>query len=187
MRPDEVCRTPIADMVEQMLADGIAADVIVRAVATAEAAAQCESRSRAKRGQRVPADWQPSSACVSFALERGLTSEQTGIEAEKFKNYWSAKTGNGATKLDWEATWRNWIISTVERANGTARNSRDKAAPTYPSARSAPTGADAVLAGMGRLARRVDQRRGSARPGDRQISDNADPPLQLDIERGRAR
>jgi hypothetical protein len=187
MRADTVSRTPIADMVAQMLADRVAADVIVRAVATAEAAAQGESRSRAKRGERLPSTWQPSDAGFSFALGRGLTSQQVGVEAEKFKNYWAAKTGQGAAKLDWEATWRNWIISTVERTHGTAGEHRNTRARAYPAARSAATGADAVVAGMGRLAHRVDQRRGAARPGDRQVPGSADPPVQLDFERGGTR
>jgi hypothetical protein len=28
---------------------------------------------------------------------------------EQFRDYWSAKAGSGATKLDWQATWRNWV------------------------------------------------------------------------------
>ena len=28
---------------------------------------------------------------------------------EQFRDYWSAKAGSGSTKLDWQATWRNWI------------------------------------------------------------------------------
>jgi hypothetical protein len=32
-------------------------------------------------------------------------------ETEKFINYWIAKSGKDATKLDWAATWRNWILN----------------------------------------------------------------------------
>ena len=32
-------------------------------------------------------------------------------ETEKFINYWVAKSGKDATKLDWPATWRNWILN----------------------------------------------------------------------------
>jgi hypothetical protein len=28
---------------------------------------------------------------------------------EQFRDYWSAKAGSGSTKLDWQATWRNWV------------------------------------------------------------------------------
>ena len=33
---------------------------------------------------------------------------------EKFVNYWRSKTRD-ATKLDWVATWHNWLISDLER------------------------------------------------------------------------
>lgn len=35
----------------------------------------------------------------------------TNLEAEhrKFVDYWKAKAGQHATKVDWNATWRNWI------------------------------------------------------------------------------
>ena len=28
---------------------------------------------------------------------------------DSFKDYWSAKAGNQGVKLDWQATWRNWV------------------------------------------------------------------------------
>jgi len=33
------------------------------------------------------------------------------LETEKFINFWVAKSGKDATKLDWNATWRNWILN----------------------------------------------------------------------------
>jgi hypothetical protein len=183
MNTDTGSRTPIAEMVAQMLAVGATSEVIVAAITNAEAAGQRAVTTRAKRGERLPASWRPSDAGVAFALDRGLARAQVGVEAEKFKNYWSAKTGQGATKLDWDATWRNWIISTVERSHGTASN---KSTRTHPAAGPAPTGADAILAGMGRLAHRVDEKRAAARSGDQQAPHDADAPLQLDLERGGA-
>lgn len=35
-------------------------------------------------------------------------------ETEKFVNYWR---GNGTTKADWIATWRNWLLKAQEDAN----------------------------------------------------------------------
>ncbi len=29
---------------------------------------------------------------------------------ERFINHFTAKTGRDATKLDWPATWRNWLL-----------------------------------------------------------------------------
>lgn len=61
---------------------------------------------RAKRlpaGFAVPADWQ-----AWARSDRGWAASDVGEEAAKFADYWSAKSGSDATKLDWEATWRNW-------------------------------------------------------------------------------
>jgi hypothetical protein len=72
------------------------------------------------RGSRLPADWQPSHSEAAFALDRGMPQARLNTEAEKFRNYWTAKSGAGATKRDWSATWRNWIITAMERGNGPA-------------------------------------------------------------------
>ena len=29
--------------------------------------------------------------------------------AERFKDFWVAKAGKDGAKLDWPATWRNWV------------------------------------------------------------------------------
>lgn len=60
----------------------------------------------AKRGQRLAPDWQPSDADVAFAVEHRVNWRQ---EAEAFRDYWCAKSGADAAKLDWSATWRNWV------------------------------------------------------------------------------
>jgi hypothetical protein len=32
--------------------------------------------------------------------------------AEQFKDYWVAQAGQKGVKLDWDATWRNWVRNT---------------------------------------------------------------------------
>jgi hypothetical protein len=32
--------------------------------------------------------------------------------AEQFKDYWIAQAGQKGVKLDWDATWRNWVRNT---------------------------------------------------------------------------
>jgi hypothetical protein len=41
------------------------------------------------------------------------------LEAEhrKFSDYWRAKAGKDSTKLDWNATWRNWIRRAAENGS----------------------------------------------------------------------
>lgn len=68
---------------------------------------------RSKRGTRLPENWQPSEADFQFAWEI-LGSQGTVNETERFRDYWHAKAGKDATKLDWSATWRNWVRKAKE-------------------------------------------------------------------------
>lgn len=67
-----------------------------------------------ERGTRCPPDWRPSAEDQSYAAEQGMPSDIAAREAAKFRDYWSAKTGPSATKLDWPATWRNWVRRVCE-------------------------------------------------------------------------
>jgi hypothetical protein len=152
--------TPIAaELYAHFAAGGTVAEG-VRLVELLERGAQTVKRHKesAGRGSRLPSDWQPSHTDTAFALDRGMPQSRVSTEAEKFRNYWTAKSGAGATKRDWSATWRNWIINAMERGNGPA-SYRGQGPATNNTPRRAATGSDAILAGMGRLARRVDERR----------------------------
>lgn len=70
------------------------------------------------RGTRLPSDWKPSQTDFEFAHAKGMPHDRIATEAEKFRNYWTAKSGATATKLDWPATWRNWVMSSLERQPG---------------------------------------------------------------------
>lgn len=70
---------------------------------------------RARRGTRIPDDFTVTAEMVAWAGER-VPHVDGRLETEKFVNYWRAKTGQAATKLDWVATWRNWMLSAAERA-----------------------------------------------------------------------
>lgn len=69
------------------------------------------------RGTRLPPDWKPR-------------PEDPHNEAElaKFQDYWAAVAGAKGVKLDWDATWRNWI-----------RNSRQWVSATQPLAKPVDT------------------------------------------------
>lgn len=60
------------------------------------------------RGSRLPQGWEPTEE-----LRRQMAEERPDVnlyaEHLKFVDHWTAKTGRDATKLDWAATWRNWI------------------------------------------------------------------------------
>ena len=62
-----------------------------------------------KKGTRLSETWVLSPEEKSFAAAQGLTPQEIFNEADKFRDYWTALSGQRATKRDWTATWRNWI------------------------------------------------------------------------------
>ena len=70
------------------------------------------------RGSRLAATWRPCGEDREFAEGLGLDADAIG---DQFRDYWIGKSGSGATKLDWCATWRNWCRRAAE-GNGAKRN-----------------------------------------------------------------
>jgi hypothetical protein len=73
------------------------------------------SSSRTKRGTRIPADFTASPEMVAWARENAPTVDGPR-ETAKFINYYQALAGTKGVKLDWVATWRNWMLNAAERA-----------------------------------------------------------------------
>jgi hypothetical protein len=141
------------------------------------------SAPKANRGSRLPTDWQPSDVNRAYAIEHGLTPEKVAIEAEKFRNHFTAKAGQGASKLDWDATWRNWILTAMEIGHG--RNAQQNR--TYSSTGPPQTNADAIVAGMGRVARRRFAQEPAARCRDLDFSGHANAASGPDADEATAR
>jgi uncharacterized protein YdaU (DUF1376 family) len=68
----------------------------------------------ATRGTRLPKDWEPLEADVGFALSEGLTEDEARREFDRFCDYWHARAGAGATKVDWDLTFKNWIRKSAD-------------------------------------------------------------------------
>jgi hypothetical protein len=75
-------------------------------------AEQRPAPSSPKRGTRLPADWQLPKTWGEWAqTERpDWTDDDIRRVALAFRNHWVAKAGRDATKLDWLATWQNWVL-----------------------------------------------------------------------------
>jgi hypothetical protein len=69
---------------------------------------------RARRATRLPNEWIPDENNHAFAVGKGLSVKQIENEALKFLNYWTSKSGQGATKTDWSKTWQNWILTATQ-------------------------------------------------------------------------
>lgn len=83
-------------------------------------------KTRAKGGSKkpkataypLPEDWSPGKEGGQFALDEGLTQEDAVRELKKFRDHWRS---NGERRVDWLATWRNWIRRGKEFRSTTAR------------------------------------------------------------------
>lgn len=78
-----------------------------------------------KTATRLPADWDPGPDEREFALGLGLPVERI---AAKFRDYWTAASGQNARKHDWPATWRNWCRREAENPRNRILPPRDQRA-----------------------------------------------------------
>lgn len=60
------------------------------------------------RGSRLPADWRPSEILVAWAEKERPDLQITAV-ADRFRDHWHSVPGAKGCKLDWEATFRNWV------------------------------------------------------------------------------
>jgi hypothetical protein len=71
-----------------------------------------------RRASRLPDDFQPPDEWIDWAVDkRRWTPVDARDEAELFTNYWQARPGQQACKLDWFKTWQNWV-KTSRRPDG---------------------------------------------------------------------
>lgn len=82
---------------------------------------------RATKGARLPDAWVLPRAWGVWAqtnpdLTGDWTDDHVRVTAQKFRNYWTAKPGRDAVKLDWFGTWQNWCLN-PSSAPGTAQKS----------------------------------------------------------------
>lgn len=70
---------------------------------------------------RLPDDFRPTIEDVQSAYADGLTDAEARREFEKFKDYWVSKPGKDGVKLDWPATFRNWMRRAADDKRTRAR------------------------------------------------------------------
>lgn len=63
---------------------------------------------RPLRGTRLPPGWLPGEGGYNFCREVRPELDPSEV-FEHFKDYWNAQPGAKGVKLDWQATWRNWV------------------------------------------------------------------------------
>ncbi|HUC61633.1 MAG TPA: hypothetical protein VMF53_06730 [Alphaproteobacteria bacterium] len=73
------------------------------------------------RATRLPANFEMPPEWIRAAQDalarHGLRElDNVALVAEKFTNYWHAKAGNAAAKIDWRKTWINWVLGEQRQA-----------------------------------------------------------------------
>ena len=88
------------------------------------------SSSRTKRGTRIPADFTVTPQMIAWAQEK-VSSVDGPRETAKFINYYQGAPGSKGVKLDWVATWRNWMLNAADRAPKAKPTTGDKMRDTF--------------------------------------------------------
>ena len=68
-------------------------------------------KEKQQRGSRLTQDWVLTNPMDQWAKQERPDLDVRQV-AEQFKDYWIAQAGQKGVKLDWDATWRNWIRNT---------------------------------------------------------------------------
>jgi uncharacterized protein YdaU (DUF1376 family) len=84
-----------------------------------------------QRGSRLPQDFLLSKEWADFCTQQrpDLNLQNT---FDSFKDFWIAKAGSGGVKLDWLATWRNWVRNQSVPKASFAQINADIARTTVP-------------------------------------------------------
>lgn len=109
---------PVADATSQLqqnASDATSIHIHIQDKKERETSVSPKKAPISKRGTRISEGWEPSDTERLYAASKGLPPPRIDREAELFRNYWMAAPGERGVKLDWSATWRNWVINAVER------------------------------------------------------------------------
>ena len=115
---------------------------VERIMATLEAHDMLPKRAikETQRGSRIADDLTLSADWKLFAeRERNWDSDAISAEFSLFHDYWRSQAGQRGVKVDWFATWRNWVrnsrrpngLHTPVRENFDARESLQRTAALY--------------------------------------------------------
>src|SRR5690606_5759602 len=86
----------------------------------------------AKRERRSPRGTRLALDALPDDWRRFCEQERPDLDPERtfrlFIDYWTAKPGKDGVKLDWEATWRNWVRreKSGSRPNGNGHSTPEK-------------------------------------------------------------
>ena len=75
-----------------------------------------------EKGTRLPDGWMPSPEDCDVGYDLGFSEDEIRFEHAKFTDFWRAKPGAAGRKVDWNATFRNWLRKAADdRKNGNGK------------------------------------------------------------------
>lgn len=95
--------------------------------------ASLPSAPKARRGTRLPEDFAVTPEMRKWA-EENVPQLAGARETEKFVNHFRSAPGQKGVKLDWVATWRNWMLTAAERLPRGPNGHKPYTNPTDPDA-----------------------------------------------------
>ena len=86
---------------------------------------------RATRGTRLDEGFAVTGPMLDWAAVK-VPLVDLDLETEKFRNYYASVSGTRGVKLNWEATWRTWMLKAVkEYSHGQNKTNGRESRPTY--------------------------------------------------------
>lgn len=82
-----------------------------------------------KPASRLPPDWRLPATWGEWAMSEGMAEPMVRQEAAKFHDYWKGVPGSKGVKLDWLATWRNWVRKALADLAAQSKRGRQSAGP----------------------------------------------------------
>lgn len=100
------------------------------------------------RATRLPSEWVLPKAWGEWAVAEGMTEARVRHEANQFRDYWLGVGGAKARKVDWQATWRKWVRTAMDREASSRKPSRiSSTVPQYGEQRTTKDGRTIMWAG----------------------------------------
>lgn len=105
-----------AEQFRTLRASGLTEEQALAAIEGMERGAKPKRAGRKDaKATRLPDDWQPDRELAQFAMDEIGDRALCRRETDRFKDFWKGQSGAKGCKLDWPATYRNWIRRAAER------------------------------------------------------------------------